>query len=141
MLALLIADDDASSRIRLANLLMEEGYDVITTDSAASAIEGILKDVAKVVILGSKLSGLSAGDLLPVLKKCKSDLKVIIIGDETPLPVVRRLRQEGIFYYLMKPLGAEDREEVRQAVQCAFEKLKTDPCHHAVQMPAERRRP
>ncbi len=132
MLALLIADDDAASRIRLATLLIEEGYDVITTDSAASAIEGILKDVAKVVILGGKLGGLSASELLPVLKKCKSDLKVIIVSEETPLPVVRRLRKEGIFYYLMKPLSADDREEVRQVVQCAFRNLKNHPNPHAV---------
>lgn len=132
MLALLIADDDAASRIRLGTLLMEEGYDVIATDSAANAIEGVLKDVAKVVILGGKLGGLSASDLLPILKKCKSDLKVILVSEETPLPVVRRLRKEGIFYFLMKPLGAEDRDEVRQVVQCAFQNLKTHPNPHAV---------
>jgi len=124
MLGLLIADDDAASRIRLATLLMEEGYDVITTDSAADAIEGVLKNVAKVVILGGKLGGLSASELLPVLKKCKSDLKVIIASEESPLPVLRRLRKEGIFYFLMKPVSGEDREEVRQVVQCAFENLR-----------------
>ena len=127
MLGLLIADDDAASRIRLARLLIEAGYDVLTTDSVASAIEGILKNVARVVILGSSVDGLSASELLPVLKKCKADLKVIIVSEETPIHVVRRLRREGIFYQLIKPVGAEDNEEVRQVVQCAFENLKTHP--------------
>jgi DNA-binding NtrC family response regulator len=124
MLGLLIADDDAGARIRLAEMLREEGYDVVTTHSAAHAIEGVLKDMARVVILGGSVDGLSVTQLLPVLKKCKADLKVIIASEEPPLEVVRRLRREGIFYYLVKPLGSEDGDEVRQVVQCAFEKVK-----------------
>ncbi|MHB8765542.1 MAG: response regulator [Deferrisomatales bacterium] len=125
MFALLIADDDASDRARLAALLADEGYDVVTTGSAASVVEGILKNVAKVVILGGRLDGLSAAELLPVLKKCRGDVKVIVAGDETSLPVARRLRREGIFYYLLKPFRVEDGEEIRQVVQCAFENLST----------------
>ncbi|MDW7712343.1 MAG: response regulator [Deferrisomatales bacterium] len=127
MLGLLIADDDAGSRIRLAELLRQDGYDVVTTHSAAHAIEGVLKDLARVVILGSSVDGLSATQLLPVLKKCKADLKVIIASEEPPLDVVRRLRREGIFYYLVKPLGSEDGDEVRQVVQCAFDNVKQHP--------------
>ncbi|MEW6488784.1 MAG: response regulator [Thermodesulfobacteriota bacterium] len=129
MLGLLIADDDAGSRMRLAEMLREEGYDVATTHSAALAIEGVLKDLARVVILGGSVDGLSVTQLLPVLKKCKADLKVIIASEEPPLEVVRRLRREGIFYYLVKPLGSEDGDEVRQVVQCAFEQAKEQ--HHA----------
>ncbi len=124
MLGLLIADDDAGSRTRLAEMLREEGYDVVTTHSAAHAIEGVMKDVARVVILGGSVDGLSVTQLLPVLKKCKADLKVIIASEEPPIEVVRRLRREGIFYYLVKPLGSEDGDEVRQVVQCAFETVK-----------------
>lgn len=124
MFGLLIADDDTSSRIRLANLLLDEGYEVRTTSSAARVIDEILKNLAKVVILGSRIGGLAATELLPILKKCKPDVKVIVASEETSLPAARRLRREGIFYHLVKPVSAEDREEVRQVVQCAFENLK-----------------
>jgi DNA-binding NtrC family response regulator len=124
MLGLLIADDDVSSRVRLTNLLLEAGYDVLTTDSAANVIEGILKDMAKVVILGGQVGGLAVADLLPVLKKCKADLKVIIASEEASLPMLRKLRREGIFYHLVKPLNLDDWEEVQQVVRCAFENLK-----------------
>lgn len=127
MLGLLIADDDAAARERLGEWLQKEGYDVVSTDSAAHAIEGVLKDAARVVILGGHVDGLSVTELLPVLKKCKADLKVIIASEEPPLGVLRRLRKEGIFYFLVKPLGTEDTDEVRQVVQCAFENLKIQP--------------
>lgn len=127
MFGLLIADDDAGCRSRLDELLREEGYDVVSTASAADAIEGVLKDGARVAILGGSVDGLAATQLLPVLKKCKADLRVIMVSEEPPLAVLRRLRREGIFYYLVKPLGSEDGDEVRQVVQCAFEDRKYNP--------------
>ena len=125
MLSLLIADDDASARAMLGNLLLEAGYDVLTTDSAAQVLEVILKNknVARVLILGRQVGGLSAADLLPVLNKCKSDLKVILASEDVSLPVMRCLRRDGIFYHLLKSPGGEDREELQQVVECAFRKL------------------
>jgi len=126
MFGLLIADDDAGSRARLDELLGEEGYDVVSTGSAARAIERVLKDGARVAILGGRVDGLAVTQLLPVLKKCKADLKVIVASEEPSLAVLRRLRREGIFYYLVTPLGSEDGDEVRQVVQCAFENSSHD---------------
>ena len=123
MLALMIADDDYSSRTRLSGLLTEAGYDVFTTHSASHTIEVILKDVAKVLILGGSIDGVSALDLIPVLKKLNSDLKVIIASEELSTPMLRRLREEGIFYYLMKPVGNDDTEEVKSVVECAIRVL------------------
>ncbi|GAB4284811.1 MAG: response regulator [Deferrisomatales bacterium] len=125
MFALLIADDDPASRQRLASLLMEEGYDVFTTDSVADVIEGILTQLTQVVILGTRIGGTALIELLPVLSRCKGEFKVIVASDETQIAAVRRLRREGIFYLLAKPVDAEDGEEVRQVVQCAFETLKS----------------
>ena len=124
MLGLLIADDDARSRAQLGNLLLEAGYDVLTTDSAAQVLEVILKDVAQVLILGRQVGGLSTEDLLPVLNQCKSDLKVVLVSEDVSMPVMRRLRRDGIFYYMLRSPGGEDQEELRQVVECAFRKLE-----------------
>jgi hypothetical protein len=37
---------------------------------------------------------------------------------------LRKLRTEGIFYHALKPVDAEDREEIRQAVACAFKNIE-----------------
>ena len=126
MLGLLIADDDARSRARLANLLLESGYDVLTTDSAAQVLEVILKKVARVLIIGRQVGGLSTADLLPVLNKCKSDLKVILVSEDVSLPVMRCLRRDGIFYHLLTSQEDEDQDELQQVVECAFRKLGVD---------------
>lgn len=123
MLGLLIADDNMDSRKQMADLFIEAGYNVIVTNSAANALYGILKKTAQVVLLSGHFDELTAPDLIPLLKKCNRNLTIILISDDLSLSLIRKVRKEGIFYHALKPVQPEDREEIRQAVQCAFENL------------------
>lgn len=123
MQGLLIADKDVEARRQMAELFIEDGYDVIVTNSAANALSGILKNAAQVVLVGSEFDDLTAADFVPLLKKCNPELTVILVSGEHSPAFLRRLRREGIFYHALKPLEAEEKEEIRQAVHCAFEKL------------------
>jgi len=127
MVGLLIVDKDRSSRKMLANLLIEEGYDVTVTSSAAQALYDICRNSAQVVLLGEEFDDLTAADLIPMLKQCNKDLNIILVSDQVPLPLIRKVRREGIFYHALRPFGAEGREEIRQAVKCAFASLSN--CH------------
>jgi len=121
MLGLLIADKDVESRKQMAELFIEAGYNVMVTTSAADALDGILKKAAQVVLLGREFDDVSAGDLIPLLKKCNRNVTIILVSADETLPVLRKLRREGIFYHALKPTAPEDREEIRQVVKCAFE--------------------
>ena len=125
MLGLLIADEDIDCRKQMAEFFIEAGYNVIVTNSAANALYGILKKTAQVVLLGTKFDELTAADLIPLLKQCNRNLTIILVAANPSLPLIRKLRSEGIFYHALKPVNAEDREELRQAVQCAFESLRS----------------
>jgi DNA-binding NtrC family response regulator len=127
MLGLLIADQDVDCRKQMAELFIEAGYNVIVTNSAANALNGILKKTAQVVLLGSGFDDLTAADLIPLLKKCNRKLSIILLTNDTSLPLIRKLRNEGIFYHALKPVSGEDREEIRQVVQCAFQKFNEQP--------------
>ena len=70
MRGLLIADKDLDCRKQMAELFIEAGYNVIVTNSAANALDGILKNTAQVVLLGSEFDELTAADLIPLLKQC-----------------------------------------------------------------------
>ena len=126
MLGLLIAHQDVDCRKQMAELFIEAGYNVIVTSSAADAMAGILKKSAQVVLLGSEFDELTAGDLIPLLKKCNRNLTIILVCADTSLSLIRKLRSEGIFYHSLKPVNGEDKEELRKAVECAFENLR----HH-----------
>ena len=120
MQALLVAEQDLDSRKQIADLLSAAGYEVIVTTSAANAVDDILKRTAQVIILGSEFDHLAATDLVPLLKQCNRNLTIILVTAEASLPVIRKLRRLGIFYHALKPANPEDREELCQAVKCAF---------------------
>ena len=123
---LLIADEDMLSRKRMADLFINDGYQVTVTDSAAGVLYGTLKKTAQVVLLSTRFDELLATDLIPLLKKCNRNLTIILVASELPLALIRKARSEGIFYHSLKPDQPSDEEELRQAVKCAFEKVTND---------------
>jgi len=48
---------------------------------------------------------------------------IILIADDAPLPLIRKVRKEGIFYHALRPVEPGDEEEIKQVVKCAMENL------------------
>lgn len=119
---ILIADSDPEVRKLLAGLLIEAGYKVSATGSAARALGDVLSRNAQVLILGNQLECLTAADLVPLLKKCNQDATIILVTDDQPLPLIRKVRREGIFYHLLRPADSDDGEELCLAVRCAMQR-------------------
>jgi len=124
MRGLLIANKDTRARNRLADLFSADHYQVSTTDSVANALEAIINKEIQVVVLDGQIDQHNMARLVPLLKKCNRHLSIILISDELPLELMRRIRQEGIFYHALKTSGMEDREEICTAVQRAFTKYE-----------------
>ena len=118
---ILIADDDLVARKKMADQLINEGYQVTVTNSVAGVLYGTLKKTAKVVLLSTRFDELAATELIPILKQCNRHLKIILVASELPLALLRKARSEGIFYHALKTGQPEDEEELREAVRCAFE--------------------
>jgi FixJ family two-component response regulator len=127
---IMIADSDAEYRSQVADLFEKAGYQVETTDSAAHVLCSILEKQTPVLLLGSDFDKkVSSVDLIHLLKKCNRNLHVIMVSEQMPLAQVRQVRQEGIFYHALKPVKpvtARDTEELGMAVECAFEKNRTE---------------
>jgi len=117
---LLIADRDDETRRRIVGFFSGSEYRVIEADSVDIVLRNVLKKEARVILLGSEFDGLSAMEIIPLLKKCNQNLTIILISNDESLPLMRRFRKEGIFYHALKPVNGDDREELRQVVQCAF---------------------
>ena len=117
MQGILIANKDLD---RVAKMLGEEGYSVTTTNSVSMMLQGILKKLIKVVLLGSEVDEMPASELIPLLKKCNKKVEIILVSGESSLPQMRKVRSEGIFYHALKSDNPEDNEEIRQAVHSAM---------------------
>lgn len=118
MQGIVIADRDMD---RVARILGEEGYQVTIPDSVSSMLQGILKKLVKVVLIGSEFDDIPATQLIPLLKKCNKKVEIILVGAQSPLSLVRKMRNEGIFYHAMRPASPGDTEEIRQAVHDAMD--------------------
>jgi len=128
MSRILIAEEHPESRKVMADLCVEAGYSVTVTTSAAGVLQGILKKTAQVILLGSSFDELAATDLIPLFKKCCRNLTIILVSNEVSLPVIRKMRNEGIFYHLLRPVLPEDREELKQVINCALQQPKRCYC-------------
>jgi len=120
MQLLLIADRDEETRRRIAGFFSGSEYSVIEANSVDVVRRNVLKREARVILLGSEFDGLTAMEIIPLLKKCSQNLTIILISNEESLPLIRRSRQEGILYHALKPVNGDDRQGFRQVVRCAF---------------------
>ena len=100
-----------------------QGYRVETAKALSEMIKKVRNDQHQVLLLDDEIEGLKACDVVSLLKKVNSKIQVIMISSEESLGPVRRLRGAGIFYQAMKPV---DIEEIRSAVECAFEKIERE---------------
>lgn len=126
--SILIADKDTRYLQQLSEYFSDAGYRVETTNSAVHVICNILKKKAPVLLLGSDFDqNMDLPQLITVLNKCNRHLAVIMVSDEATLPIVRRIRREGIFYHALRPIETDDREEIRKVVECAFRSRTVAP--------------
>lgn len=121
MNGLLIANKDQAAREQMADVFQHEGYLVETADSVLNSLEGILDKSIQVVVLGGIFDEQQIVKFVPLLKKCNRNLSIILVSDEMPLELLRRIRKEGIFYHALRPAANESWDEIRQVVGCAFE--------------------
>jgi DNA-binding NtrC family response regulator len=99
------------------------GCRVETAKGVSELVRSVRGGAADVVILDDEMEGVKACELVPLIKKVNGTVQVIVISSEESLGPVRRLRGTGIFYQAMKPA---DPEEIRSAVECAFDKIERE---------------
>jgi DNA-binding NtrC family response regulator len=120
---ILIAYQDDLWVRSLATYFHGLGYQVEIVRVLSDMIRKVQNGRYQVLLLDDEIEGLKACDIVSVLKKVNSKIQVIMISSEESLRYVRMLRGAGIFYQAMKPV---DLEEIRSAVECAFEKIERE---------------
>lgn len=128
MHAIMIADENIENRAVMADLCTEAGYRVTVSTSISGVLQGVLKKTVRVILLGTSFDEHAATELIPLLKRCCRNLAIIVVSNEVSAPVSRKLRSEGIFYHLLKPVLPEDREELKQVVACALKQPRNCYC-------------
>jgi DNA-binding NtrC family response regulator len=119
---LIAYQDDLWAKSLLA-FFQDIGYKVETAEMVSELIRKVRNGKIYVVLLDDEIEGIKACDLVPLFKKINDKIQVIVISSEVPIGLAKRLRGAGIFYQAMKPV---DLEEIKSAVECAFEKIERE---------------
>lgn len=118
---ILIADRNSATCAQMAESFLRSGYQVETTASAADVVNKVMLKQAGLVLLGEEFNeSVPVTDLVRILKNCDKGLSIILVADKVSPCQERCVRQEGIFYHALRPVSREDTDEIRLAVECAF---------------------
>jgi DNA-binding NtrC family response regulator len=120
---ILIAYQDDLWARSLSTFFHGIGYKVEMAKVVSDMIRKVRNGNIQVVLLDDEIEGVKAFDLVPLCKKMNEKIQIIVISSEVSLGLVKRLRGAGIFYQAMKPV---DVEEIKSAVECAFEKIERE---------------
>ncbi len=120
---ILIAYQDDLWARSLSTFFHGLGYRVETVKMISEIIQKIRNGNIHVALLDDEIEGVTAYDLVLLFKQINDKIQIIVISSEESLGRVKRLRGAGIFYQSMKPV---DMEEVKSAVECAFEKIEKE---------------
>jgi len=80
MKRVLIIDDDRIIRLLLAKLLRMEGFEVIFADDGEQGLQSLKEEDVDVILMDFNLGGMTALDLLEVMKTNKIQKPVILVS-------------------------------------------------------------
>lgn len=107
-LTILIADDEASMRKNLREVLEDEGYRVIEAENGESALHAAIKEKPHLLLLDIRMPGMDGMEVLTKLNKLNPALPVIIFTafgtSERPIEAMKL----GAYDYIEKPFDLEE---------------------------------
>jgi len=115
---ILIVDDEKNYLVVLEDLLSDEGYQVLTADAGAKALEIVHSHDLDLVITDMKMPGMDGMALLERIHIFKADLPVIMMTAHGDVEKAEEAMRRGVFEYIFKPFNNEQLKlTVRRAVE------------------------
>jgi two-component system response regulator PilR (NtrC family) len=105
---ILVVEDDAVMRVTLADILEEQGYQVIGCQSGIEGAQLIKQSPPDVVIADLRLPDLNGLQLLETLKEIKPEAAFILITGHASLETAVAALNDGAFAYVTKPFNIDE---------------------------------
>jgi two-component system NtrC family response regulator len=108
METILIVDDEKNYLLVLEDLLSEEGYQVVTADSAKAGLEIVESHDLDAVITDMKMPGMDGMALLGHIHTMKPDLPIVMMTAYGTVEKAVEAMRKGAFDYILKPFENEE---------------------------------
>lgn len=121
--SILIVDDDATLRERLASALRARGFDARTARDYDEASELARNDPPELAVVDLRMPGRTGLELIRELKSIDEETKIVVLTAYGSIATTIDAMKLGAVYYLQKPADADD---ILAAFQRADDEPKTD---------------
>jgi len=135
MRRVLIVDSDKYAAVKLSFALRKCGCQVEWVETVPKAVNRMKEVDFACVILDVQVNDTHGYEAIPVIREISPDTEIIATTSENSKELEARTREQGVFYYYIKP---SDPDELRSAVENVFEKAKRAKEHGC--FPEKRRR-
>ncbi len=116
---LLLVDDEQNIVSALKRLVRRDGYEILTANSGAEALEILEKNAVDVIISDQRMPGMTGVEFLSKVKELYPDTIRLMLSGYTELTSVTDAINEGaVFRFLTKPW---DDEKLRASIKEAFQ--------------------
>jgi two-component system, NtrC family, response regulator HydG len=120
---LLIVDDELSVRDSLGKWFHEEGYDVVTAESASDALTRLAESKWDAALVDIKMHGTDGIELQKRMHEVDPELIVIMMTGYASVETAVAALKNGAYDYITKPL---DPDEISHLVKKALAHKKTE---------------
>ncbi len=107
MTKILVVDDEAEIRSLLGAVLQSKGYEVVTADDGAAALQQVPREHPAVILMDLSMPRMGGMDALPEIKRLDPEVPVIICTAHADLATAVRAMKLGAYDYLTKPFDVE----------------------------------
>lgn len=125
---LLLVDDEPGVLSALRRMLREEGYRILTADSAARGLEIMALEDVRVVIADQRMPGMTGSEFLTRVKAMYPDcMRIILSGQADMASVLDAINNGAVYKFFTKPWDDQLlRERIREAfrVQAALDSTR-----------------
>ncbi|MCZ6526309.1 MAG: response regulator [Gammaproteobacteria bacterium] len=98
-----VVDSDSALRQRLMSVLQNSSQDVKTFEKAENLLVQLDVTMPDCLIIGTKLSGMGAIDLMYQLKKQEVDIPAIVLSEEADISQAVSAMRAGAVDFINKP--------------------------------------
>jgi DNA-binding NtrC family response regulator len=107
MTKVLVVDDEAEIRSLLGAVLQSKGYEVVTAEDGAAALQQLQRERPAVILMDLSMPRMGGMDALPEIKRLDPETPVIICTAHADLATAVRAMKLGAYDYLTKPFDVE----------------------------------
>lgn len=113
----LIMDSDRESVRELTQYLAKAHYRVESVLQPAVMLEKIKREHVDAVIIDVEAQAMKGYELIPVLKHAKRHIPIIVTSTDDSIEVASQVREQGVFFYAIKPLDMHELVLVLQHIK------------------------